>query len=565
MGEPRLRLALLAAASAIGLSGVALRALGVGDRAPEARAPGGAEAASCAELTPAARRGKRIYQRGATADGRTIEGAIAGGAAALSGRGAACAGCHGPSGQGTDEGGIAAPALAREQRVASGREQDAPTTAAALAAAIREGRGLAGRPLNPVMPRYRLTDADLSDLIDYLRCVGRDPDPGVTADSVTLGAALPLSGPAAPVGAAVRDVLAAAFAEVNAQGGIYRRRIALRVEDSGGPTGEGGATARLLDGGVLALVGSVWSGDPALSARLSEERAPLVGPVGAGVPAGGDDVVFQVQPGPDVLARVAIKHLAGARPGGEGKDGSETDGRPAALVVHSRDEAGEAWLAGARAEAARRELPAPAAVSFEPGRLPASAVVEAARRHKARGILFWGPGADLARCAAAVEPASLGGAIYAPLASAGEVAEALSQASDRVLFLYSGPLGDRARHAGEELRAFLRRSGAAPGVGRPRGGATAEPAARPAHLAAQASAYVAARIAVEALKRAGAHVTREGLIAALEGLRDFDAGPAPLVTFARNRRTGVLGASLVRLDPASGAAVRASAWIDVVP
>ncbi|MGK4006294.1 ABC transporter substrate-binding protein [Sorangium sp. So ce1036] len=564
MVEPRLRFTLLAAASAIGLSGVALRALGVGDRAPEARAPGGAEVASCDELTPAARRGKRIYQRGATVDGRTIEGAIAGGAAALSGRGAACAGCHGPSGQGTDEGGIAAPALARDRRVASGREQDAPTTAAALAAAIREGRGLAGRPLNPVMPRYRLEDADLSDVIEYLRCVGRDLDPGVTADSVALGAALPLSGPAAPVGAAVRDVLAAAFAEVNAQGGIYRRRIALRVEDSGGSAGEAGATARLLDGGVLALVGSVWSGDPALSARLSEERAPLVGPIEAGETA-VDGVVFHVQPGPDVLARVAIHHLAGARPGGEGKDGNKTDGKPAVLVVHSRDEAGEAWLAGARAEAARRELPAPAAVSFEPGRFPASAVVEAARRHKARGILFWGPGADLARCAAAVEPASLGGAIYAPLASAGEVAEALSQASDRVLFLYSGPLGDRARHAGEALRAFLRRSGAAPGVGRPRGEATAEPAARPAHLAAQASAYVAARIAVEALKRAGAHVTREGLIAALEGLRDFDAGPAPLVTFARNRRTGVLGASLVRLDPASGAAVRASAWIDVVP
>ena len=87
----------------------------------------------------------------------------------------------------------------------------------------------------------------------------------------------------------------------------------------------------------------------------------------------------------------------------------------------------------------------------------------------------------------------------------------------------------------------------------------------PGPLGAQASAYVAARILIEALKRTGAHATREGLIAALERLRDFDAGPAPPVTFARNRRTGVLGASLVHLEPASGDAVRVSGWIDVVP
>ena len=33
----------------------------------------------------------------------------------------------------------------------------------------------------------------------------------------------------------------------------------------------------------------------------------------------------------------------------------------------------------------------------------------------------------------------------------------------------------------------------------------------------------------------------------------------------RKRRTGVLGASLVHMDPASGDAVRVSGWIDVVP
>ncbi|WP_437691736.1 cytochrome c/ABC transporter substrate-binding protein [Sorangium sp. So ce176] len=570
MASPRRRLGpLLAAAPAIGLCVVALRALGGGDGAPAARA--GAGEAECAELTPSAQRGKRIYQRGSTSDGRAVEGAIVGGAAALSGREAACAGCHGASGQGTSEGGVTAPPLAADRRLASsGAQGRGATTSAALVAAIRDGQGPDGRWLSPVMPRFHLADADLVDLVAYLGCVGRDLDPGVAAGSVVLGAALPLTGPAAAVGVAVRDVLSAAFAEVNAQGGIYQRRLELRAEDSGGSAGEAGATARLLDGGVLALVGSVFGGDPALRARLEEERVPLVGPVagsaglpggaGAGAPGlaggapdlaqravgagadGGDGMVFEVWPGPDVLARVAVKHFAGA----------PANAAAAPLVVHTRDRAGQAWLSGARAEASRRDLPAPAALSFEPGRLSSRDLVGAAQAHGARAVLFWGPAADLASARAALDDAGSAAPVYASLASVAEVAEHAGGLSrrlpGRVLFLYAGPMGERERASVDALRAFLRRAGVAPGP-----------------LAVQASAYVAAQVLIEALKRAGAHVTREGLIAALEQLRGFDAGPAPPVTFARNRRTGVLGASLVRIDPASDALVRASAWIEVVP
>ncbi|MGK3991617.1 ABC transporter substrate-binding protein [Sorangium sp. So ce136] len=565
MASPRGRLELLAVVPAIGLCVAGLWALRGGARVPTARAQAG-EAASCAELTPSARRGKRIYQRGATSDGRVIEGAIVGGAAALSGREAACAGCHGPSGQGTSEGGITAPPLTAERRLASsGEGAGGATTAAALAAAIRDGRGPAGEWLSPVMPRYLLAEADLMDLVEYLGCVGRDLDPGVTAGSVVLGAALPLTGPDAPVGAAARDVLSAAFAEVNAQGGIYRRRLELRVEDSGGPAGEAGATRRLLDGDVLALVGSVLGGGPALRSRLEEERTPLVGPTagypglpgGAGAPglAGGAPglaqdaieaeavdgagVVFQVLPGPDVLARAAVKHFAGA---------PANAGAPA-LVVHARDRAGEAWASGARAEAARRGLPALPALSFEPGLLAPGDVAGAARARGARAVLFWGPAADLAGARAALDDAGSTAPIYAWLGSVAERAGSLSRRlSGRVLFLHAGLSGERERASGAALRAFLRRAGVAPGP-----------------IGAQASAYVAAQIAIEALKRAGAHVTREGLIAALEQLRGFDAGPAPPVTFARNRRTGVLGASLVRIDPASGAFAPVSEWLEVVP
>ena len=87
----------------------------------------------------------------------------------------------------------------------------------------------------------------------------------------------------------------------------------------------------------------------------------------------------------------------------------------------------------------------------------------------------------------------------------------------------------------------------------------------PRHLSFQASAYVAASVLVEALKRVGAGVTRQGLVAALETFRDFDAGPAPPLTFGRGRRVGVMGAALVQIDPASDAVTHASSWLGVAP
>ncbi len=274
-----------------------------------------------------------------------------------------------------------------------------------------------------------------------------------------------------------------------------------------------------------------------MQSRLGEERAPLLVSTGTGVVA-SDGVVFQIQPGPDALARVALKHLTESRPAVATAD----------LIVHTRDDAGELWTAGARAEAARRGLPAPTSLAFEPHHLDVRAVLEAARRRHARAILFWGPGEDLARCSAAFPPSS-GVPIYAWLGSITSEPETSSHLTfDSVLFLYSGLLGEEARASSDALRAFLRRSHVSPGP-----------------LGAQASAYVSASVLVEALKRAGAHVTREGLIAALEGMRDFDAGPAPLVSFGRDRRIGALGARLVRLAPTSGVAVSASEWIDLVP
>ena len=91
----------------------------------------------------------------------------------------ACATCHRRSGYGTSEGRfvirpIIGPALRQEQTVPVhsprvkarlGTSQRPPYTEALLARAIRSGIDAAGKPLDPAMPRYALSDAEMKALV----------------------------------------------------------------------------------------------------------------------------------------------------------------------------------------------------------------------------------------------------------------------------------------------------------------------------------------------------------------------------------------------------------------
>ncbi|HEV3469533.1 MAG TPA: ABC transporter substrate-binding protein, partial [Pyrinomonadaceae bacterium] len=81
------------------------------------------------------------------------------------------------------------------------------------------------------------------------------------------------------------------------------------------------------------------------------------------------------------------------------------------------------------------------------------------------------------------------------------------------------------------------------------------------HTASQLAAFAAAKTFVEALKRAGQDLSRERLIAALEGLYDFETGVAPRLTFGPNRRVGAAGAYVVTVDPEKKEYAPAGGWV----
>jgi mono/diheme cytochrome c family protein len=176
-------------------------------------------------LSPDATRGRQVFEQGKTADGVSIEAVVG---ADVTVPGLACATCHGADGRGRPEGAVR-PADVRWSALSRPAVTSAERTRpvyddAALTVAIALGVGAGGRPLDRVMPRYRLTAADMRDLVAYLHALGEQPEPGVRDDAVTIGVLVPEGAAGPPLRAAVR-----AWAdELNGRGGVFARRIELR-------------------------------------------------------------------------------------------------------------------------------------------------------------------------------------------------------------------------------------------------------------------------------------------------------------------------------------------------
>ncbi len=149
----------------------------------------GGDAAQAAERVAL---GQRIYRDGTGVAGQPLK-ALGAAQTALSGKDVACTTCHRRSGYGTSEGKfvirpIIGPALLQQQtvpvhaprvRARVGVSQRPPYDESSLARAIRGGLDATGKPLDPVMPRYALSDEEMKALSAYLFSLAAKPSPGV--------------------------------------------------------------------------------------------------------------------------------------------------------------------------------------------------------------------------------------------------------------------------------------------------------------------------------------------------------------------------------------------------
>jgi hypothetical protein len=139
--------------------------------------------------------GEAIYLRGLLGSGAPLEATRGDGSASTPGVAAACVKCHRRSGLGMKEGPVLIPPItgqflfhsqhaksdeAQLPYVENARNNRKEYTDATLARVIRQGIDSDGKTLGYLMPRFDLSDADMSALIAYLRSLERSNIPGVT-------------------------------------------------------------------------------------------------------------------------------------------------------------------------------------------------------------------------------------------------------------------------------------------------------------------------------------------------------------------------------------------------
>lgn len=137
----------------------------------------------------------------------------------------ACRACHGDAGEGSSEGTIAAPALALRW------DDGDPRWRAWIDDALSRNRGQDKRPLGAAMPRYRMSPANLTALTAYIAALPRAPVPGVSADAITIGLDTDDAGLGVEGGRVLTESLDELASAVQADGGIFGRRLRFVADD----------------------------------------------------------------------------------------------------------------------------------------------------------------------------------------------------------------------------------------------------------------------------------------------------------------------------------------------
>lgn len=501
-------------------------------------------------LSASAERGKRLYTHGESTSRRIITAQIQRTAAPVPAAILPCINCHGADGRGLDDTDAApAPDINWHVLTQSGghrhpNRKHQPFDDASLARAITRGLDPAGNKLDATMPRYAMADADMADLIAYLKQIGAELDPGLTADGIRIGTVLPLAGPLADTGHAIRDIITAYFSSLNASGGIHGRKLELEVAgfgDNGDPA-IWQARDLLSEKPFFALVAPYLPGyDTELLALAEEKEVPLIGPYTLLPPdaaaTGGHG--FLVLAGLGQQAEALVEAVL-ARP--------DRPRRPA--LVYPQDPRGDV-VATRLARRVRDHGLGPIENSvyrsdaFDAGRL-------AAELHE-RGVdavVFLGGAAHLRELAEAAEQREWRPYLLAPALLAEREIFTLPPGFDgRVFLAYASLPSDRTTAGASEFERLH-----------------ADYALSYQHSVAQVAAYTAARVLVEGLERAGRNPDRAALMRALETLSGFRPGLTPALTFGPARRDGAAGAHVVEVDIANGTLDAAgSVWIDLGP
>ena len=335
---------------------------------------------------------------------------------------------------------------------------------------------------------------------------------GVTDSEIRIGQFAAQTGPAAELGKRMQLGIQAHFTAVNATGGINGRKLTLVSRDDGYEPEKAAAAVKALieEEKVFALVGSV--GTPTTLAAVPAINAagiPLIGPF-TGAQALREPFnrnIFHVRASYFDETERIVQHLS-------------TVGIKKIAVFYQNDSYGKAGLEGVTRALAKRNLKPAATVTVERNSVDVTAALAE--------ILKTNPEAVIQISA------------YKSCAALIKQSRAKSYAGQffNVSFVGSKAL---AEELGDASSAGVSISQVVPFPYTPSAGVVREYQQRMTEAGnkdfdfSSMEGFLAAKVLTEGLRRAGGkNLSREGLITALESLRDYDLGGFRLTYSAKN-------------------------------
>jgi len=482
-------------------------------------------------LDEAQQRGKQIYLEGTSARGNLINAVVGVEQTLIPAAAIPCANCHGYDGLGRPEGGVV-PTDVRWSQLSKtyghvhedGRRHPA-FDEDSLTRSIIAGVDPANNRLDTSMPLYLLNTEDAADLVAYLNILEHDLDPGVEEDRVRVASLLPLDGRSAALGEAMQQALLASFADVNAQGGVFGRKIDLVTVPLGAtPEASLENLQEVLDAqGVFALVGGYTIGlDDVLLEVLRYDNVPLIGPFTLD-PGDAllDAAAFYLYPGFDeqvrVLADQAVVHAGNASK---------------VLVASSASDEHDGLIGSVKDQLRRHGDEKAETTTFTPGGSDAAALAGHIDKLGAESVIFLGAHEDLESLLVALAIRGLSPKIYV-LSSylRRSLLDSPETFDQRIIVAYPTLASDISSQGRSDYQDLAKRY-----------------ALPSANIQAQVASLAAAKVFFEGLRSAGRDLDRTRLAEGIEAMYTYETGLTPPLTFGPNRRIGARGAHLLAVD-----------------
>jgi branched-chain amino acid transport system substrate-binding protein len=337
--------------------------------------------------------------------------------------------------------------------------------------------------------------------------------PGVSGDTILLGQSVALSGPLGQLGKEYRDGAELWFDQINQQGGLFGRKVKFLSLDDGGEVPRAVANTKQLvnDKGVFAIFGQFGTGATRETLSLTAQKGvPVIAPY-SGADAlreTSEPYLFHVRASYGRELHQIVDHLS-------------TIGIQRVGIVYQEDGFGQAALRGAQAALAKvqNQPVVTASITVSP-KVDVSQAVSAVSNKQPAAIILCVSGEGAVAFLSQYAKTGMSAQFYG-----------LSEISSRELI---SELGESARgivitqvvpspwstvtRISLEYQRLRRLKWLSPGY-------------------ASMEGFIAAKVMVQGLKRAGKNLTRERPVAELEGIADLDLGGFR-VSYGRGNRSG---------------------------